>query len=154
MVPECNKNINKRKRGTPMSSGTPSIEGWQADFWAAMIKAAPRNISEERARYLTHENTEEMREHLAKLCGPLRPSTLPTKTPYLRLISEGQEIWLDKTDGQRTIAQAKDVFAGYRNPDFKSWGLDVKGKKSGKTGCAVYELHKNGRFEQFLTFRD
>mgnify|MGYP001612769123 FL=1 len=67
----------------------------------------------------------------------------------LRLISGGKSVKLDATDGKETLTKAKDVFV-YVDPDFKNWGCDVKSEATPETEVAVYEMVKDGTFQQLF----
>lgn len=69
---------------------------------------------------------------------------------YLKLISDGMEIAIGPTDGQGTIAQARDTFPGYIDSDFRNYKTDVKGQPTKAMPVVVYELVKNGTFSQIF----
>lgn len=77
------------------------------------------------------------------------PIAAPT-TGILRSISAGQTIMLEPTDGQRTMAQAEDVFSGYLDSDFRNYGCDVPGVAKPATPAEVLEMVKDGNFEQIF----
>lgn len=68
-------------------------------------------------------------------------------TSILRLISGGKRITIRPTSGQRTIAQATDIFTWGIDSDFKNWGLDVRGEAKPETPVLVYEMVEDGDFE-------
>lgn len=70
-----------------------------------------------------------------------------TKPAILQLISGGKNIVIRATSGQRTIAQANDVFTWYFDPNFKNWGLDVPGEAKPETPVEVHEMVKGGDFK-------
>jgi len=65
---------------------------------------------------------------------------------YLRLISGAESITLDPTDGNETIAQAKDLFTAGIDADFRNYGCDVASDPSGPTSVTVHEMVKDGDF--------
>ena len=67
----------------------------------------------------------------------------------VRLISGGTQLVLDACNGQRTIAQASDVFS-YISPDFKSWGTDVAGRATPKTPVTVHEVVEDANFAKMF----
>lgn len=69
---------------------------------------------------------------------------------HLRLISGGEKIVLAATNGTETLAQAQDIFTGYVDPRFKSWGLDVPASPMPETEVAVYEMEKSSTFAQLF----
>lgn len=70
-----------------------------------------------------------------------------SSVPYLRLISEGHSLTISACSGKRTIAKAKTLFRGYIDPDFVGYGLDVEGDATRDTDVEVYELIRDGNFE-------
>ena len=76
---------------------------------------------------------------------------METKTSVLLKISEGRKIIVPKTSGQRTLAQAKAVFTGHLDPDFKKWGTDIKGEPKPETPADVYEQIENATFAEMFT---
>jgi hypothetical protein len=69
---------------------------------------------------------------------------------HLKLISGGTEIIIDETDGQSTIAQAKDTFPGYIDPDFVNYRTDVKVQPTKKIKVQVFEMIKDGNLTQIF----
>ena len=65
--------------------------------------------------------------------------------------SLGLTATIPATTGAKTIAQAKDLFTGYIDPDFKNWGLDVAGEAKPETKVESLELAKNGTFNELFT---
>lgn len=61
----------------------------------------------------------------------------------MKLASTGK---IKGTKGYVTIARAKDVFTGWIDPDFKSWGTDVAGPDAKAQNVSAYELGKDGTF--------
>ncbi|MDD4412713.1 MAG: hypothetical protein PHR00_03655 [Patescibacteria group bacterium] len=68
----------------------------------------------------------------------------------LQLISAGQDITIKACDGQRTIAQAKELFTGFLDADFENWNLDKPGKATPATKAKVYELRQDAKFKQMF----
>lgn len=69
---------------------------------------------------------------------------------YLKLISNGTKIEIGATDGQDTIAQAKDTFPGYIDSDFLNYETDVKDQPTKETPVQVMELITNSNFLQIF----
>lgn len=67
----------------------------------------------------------------------------------VRLISGSEGLILDACDGQRTIAQAIDVFS-YIDPNFKNWGTNVAGEATPETPVAVYEIFEDANFAEMF----
>lgn len=118
-----------------------------------MLREELRVISELQAqlgKMLANDETGKVKSELKKFvtkrpCWTAQPFS--DRNPYLRCISEGQEIMIGETKGKRTIAKAKDVFPGWIDPDFVNYGLDVKGKAKPKIPAMVLEMEKNGTFK-------
>lgn len=55
------------------------------------------------------------------------------------------------TNGQETIAQAKEVFPGFIDPDFKNWGCDVTSESTPEMPVALHELVQDGDFRTIFT---
>ena len=69
---------------------------------------------------------------------------------YLKLISGNQSLVIRPTDGNSTIAQAKDIFTFYVDYDFANYGTDVKGKPTEETSVRVFETIKDGTLVQIF----
>ncbi len=69
---------------------------------------------------------------------------------YLKLISGGESITIGATDGQGTIAEAKDTFPGWIDDDFVNYGTKVKGQPKKATKVQVYEMIKDGTYAQIF----
>jgi hypothetical protein len=68
----------------------------------------------------------------------------------LRLISGEETLVLDPTDGKETISEAGDVFTGYIDPDFKSWGADEPSGPTPETPVQVHEMVQDATFAQMF----
>lgn len=72
------------------------------------------------------------------------------ETKDLKLISSvGETLTIDACDGTEILADAKDVF-NYIDSDFRNWGADEPGQATEETPVAVYEIMKNGTYEEFF----
>lgn len=67
----------------------------------------------------------------------------------LRLISGGETLVLDETDGIETIPTSEGVF-GYIDRDFKNWCADEASGPTPKTPVAVHELARDATFSQMF----
>ena len=65
--------------------------------------------------------------------------------PYLRKITEGV---LGATTGERTLAKAGELFSASLDSDFAYWGTDVVGPATEEAPFEVFEMVKDGTFEQ------
>ncbi len=74
----------------------------------------------------------------------------PAPHPMLHRLYDDEKIMIGATNGQETMARAKNVFTGYLDPDFKNWGTDAAGRPTQQTGVAVYELRQNATFNQMF----
>ena len=68
----------------------------------------------------------------------------------VKLISGAETLELDSTDGKETMAKAGDLFTGYLDSDFKSYGTDVKSGPTEKANVQVHEMIKDGTFAQIF----
>ncbi|MCX6719399.1 MAG: hypothetical protein NTZ38_03440, partial [Candidatus Taylorbacteria bacterium] len=71
-------------------------------------------------------------------------------TGYVKLIFGAETLELDETDGQATIAKAKDTFPGWIDPDFREYGCDVESESTKKTQVTVHEMIKDGTFARIF----
>jgi hypothetical protein len=67
----------------------------------------------------------------------------------LLLISKGEDLVLDQTDGQETLTAATDVFR-YIDSNFKNWGCDVPGSPTKETPVSVYEMVRDSSFKEMF----
>lgn len=67
----------------------------------------------------------------------------------LRLLSGGENLTIDATDGQEILAEAGDVFVSI-DGDFKNWGADEKSCATEEVPVDVYEIAKDGTFAQLF----
>ena len=66
--------------------------------------------------------------------------------PITRLLNGG-ELMLPATTGDRTIAKAIAIFAGYIDPNFTNWELDVLAAATAKTCIEVHEMVCDANFK-------
>jgi hypothetical protein len=67
----------------------------------------------------------------------------------LLLISKGEDLVLDQTDGQETLTEATNVFR-YIDSNFKNWGCDVPGPPTKETPIRVYEMVTDSSFKEMF----
>lgn len=133
-----------------MSNGTALLSGAYIEFQAAVLKALPRDINDEAALDWAN-NGEKLTNFLSGLVNKGEKREKPKSTePILHLLSDG-EIILPETDSKRTLAKAKDTFPGFLDSDFKNWGTDVVGEKSGEMPVSIYEIRQNATFSDMFT---
>jgi hypothetical protein len=92
-------------------------------------------------------------EWLAELKNFLRKENCWTgivAKPILRLISGDYPLTIDAVDGTEILADAKDVFVGGIDPDFKNWGADEIGNPTAETPIDVHEMTKDATFSQMF----
>ena len=65
---------------------------------------------------------------------------------HLRLISSAESIVIPATNDVRSIAERKDLFPGWIDPDFMNWKLDLKQVPTEATPVQVLEMVKDGKF--------
>jgi hypothetical protein len=68
---------------------------------------------------------------------------------FSRIISGGQQLFIDPVDGSAILADAKGIF-DYVDPDFKEWGADERGAVTRETEVQVRELMKDAMFPQMF----
>ena len=69
----------------------------------------------------------------------------------LKLLSGGKTIIVDACDGSETLANAKEVFKYWIDPDFENWGTNKPGKMTAETAVAVHEIVKDSTFSQIFS---
>jgi len=72
----------------------------------------------------------------------------PVVVNYCRSISSGKKIIIGATNGRAMIAEAKDTFPGFIDPDFVNYKTNVPGQPTRKMRVEVLELVRNGTFSQ------
>ena len=65
---------------------------------------------------------------------------------HLRLISSAESIVIPATNDVRSIAERKDLFPGWIDPDFKNWKLGLQQVPTEATPVQVLEMVKDGKF--------
>lgn len=73
-----------------------------------------------------------------------------TETDYLHFISPLAGLILPATSGKRIISDAKDVFPGHIDRDFKRQNANESGKAKPKTVVDVYEMKKDGNLQELF----
>lgn len=68
---------------------------------------------------------------------------------YLRLLSD-KPLIIAPTDGKRVIADAKGVFTGGIDGDFKKWNADEPGVAKGETTAQIYEMAQDATFAKMF----
>lgn len=69
----------------------------------------------------------------------------------LRLISSNKKLMIEALDGKAYIANAKNIFKSYINPNFKSWGLNKSGPATKEILVDVSEIVEDATFAQIFT---
>ena len=78
------------------------------------------------------------------------PCWVVVKTnPYFKVLAIST---LKATTGERTLAQAINVFTGYLDSGFVKWRTDVDGQPTEEALFEVLELVKDGKFEQVFSW--
>lgn len=70
---------------------------------------------------------------------------------YLRPLDFGK-IKIKACDGSRTIAESKEIFKGFIDENFKSWGLDKKCPATPECGVSSLALVENATLKQILSW--
>jgi len=65
-----------------------------------------------------------------------------TEGKILRLISQGENLVIDATDGTQTIVEARDIFRSGIDAAFKNWGTNKASEATEETPVQVYEMYK------------
>ncbi len=72
-------------------------------------------------------------------------------TSILKLISAGEKIMIESSDGKALISRAKNIFKSGIDSDFTIWELNETGVPTPETLLAVYEMANNATFIQMFT---
>jgi hypothetical protein len=72
------------------------------------------------------------------------------KKQFTRLISDGEKLIIDAVDGSETLADAKEIFTGGIDSDFKNWDADEKGSAASEALAEVREMIKDATFSQMF----
>jgi hypothetical protein len=67
----------------------------------------------------------------------------------LKLISAGEPLVLNPTDGRETLARATDVFR-YIDRNFEHWNCDTAARATKETPVQVYEMVRDGTFQEMF----
>ena len=121
----------------------------QEMFGASLRKANP--FSDE-AQDLIENHWDELEDELEVMSIAAINCVIKRKrvNPILRLISGGETIVLDKTDGMDTIPASRGVVFSFVDSDFVRWGVDEMSEPTGKTPVAVYEQVWDATFAQMF----
>lgn len=65
-----------------------------------------------------------------------------------------KKITIPPCSGKETIAEAKDVFTGWIDSDFKNWKADEEGSATPETQVTLSKLTENSTFEQIFSTPD
>jgi hypothetical protein len=78
-----------------------------------------------------------------------QPSVTPAPDRIFHRLFVDEKIIVGATDGMKTMAEARGVFTGYLDPNFKSWGTDKSCQQATKpTKAVIYELWADATFSQ------
>jgi hypothetical protein len=69
----------------------------------------------------------------------------------LKLISAGEKIMIESSDGKALISKAKNTFKSWIDPDFANWKLNETGAATPETLLDVYEMANNATFVQMFS---
>lgn len=73
------------------------------------------------------------------------------KNQITRIVPGAEKLTIEALDGKLRIADAKNVFKSYIDPDFKSSELDQYGPATPKMSVTVREIIENATFMQMFT---
>jgi len=68
----------------------------------------------------------------------------------LRLLTKGESIVIESSDGSETLANARETFKSWIDSDFKKWGTDKPSVATEDTAVQVYEMVKDATFAQMF----
>ena len=69
---------------------------------------------------------------------------------FLKLISFGEELMIEASDGQATINEFKESFKASISFNFQYWGLSKPGVATPETLLEIYELAADATFQQMF----
>ena len=134
------------------------VEGMVRVVVDAARKAAKEAITELENRKVLNEKNfqrilaqgDKVTERVKMVVAELMAELAENIVGRLKLVSGGKSVKLTATEGRETLTNARDVFTGYIDPDFKNWGLDVVSEPTKEMEVAVYEMIKDGNFAQLF----
>lgn len=85
--------------------------------------------------------------------GKTYPKLVAMSQPLTRLYM-GEEIVVGATTGDKTFANAKDVFNAYLDPNFERRGTNKRGKATERAPVAIYEIRMNATFREVFSSLD
>ncbi len=77
-----------------------------------------------------------------------KPAGLPATTSHLRRLESG--LVVPATAGTRTFVSTRDMFPGYFDEEFVSYGTNVPAEAMPETKVDLYEMTADGNFETLL----
>ncbi|MFA7702785.1 MAG: hypothetical protein WCX80_05020 [Patescibacteria group bacterium] len=86
-----------------------------------------------------------------KFFEELLADKIETKSSILKLISGGEKIMIEVSDGKATIANAANTFKSYLDSDFKDRGLDTPGLETPEILVDIHEIIEDANFSQIFT---
>ena len=127
---------------------TAKLAGLQID---ALQKVRTGQLTLTHFEWFLNLSTERREEYMVN-GKPTTQAPVPAARPasILRLISGGETLVLDPTDGKETIPAAEDVFTGFIDSDFKNWGADEAGGPTPETSVQVHEMMQDATFAQMF----
>lgn len=146
---------SESKKGGVMArknvSNLVSAMGVLMSIITALVVAVKKNggTDEDIYRLATPEG-ESIIEKIAQIISTAgKKAVAKIQTEYLKLLFVGEIIFINATDGKKTLARAKNIFQ-YIDSDLKSLGTDKAGDAKEKTEVCIYELTKNTNFGKFF----
>ncbi|MBI5400614.1 MAG: hypothetical protein HZB12_00645 [Candidatus Yonathbacteria bacterium] len=132
----------------PNGNGNTLSLDRQANFHAAVLKALPRDIDSEIALGWERNGDAPTKVLRNALCLPASQALDENK--ILHRLYVDKVITIPACDGTQTLAQAKEAFLSYLDPDFKNWDLDKVGKATEESAVQVHEMVKDATFAQMF----
>jgi len=85
-----------------------------------------------------------------KFFEDLLAEEIEQKLSILRLISGGEKIMIESSDGKATIANAKNTFKPYIDGNFNNWKLNTPGSATPEMLVDIYEIIQDANFSQIF----
>lgn len=95
------------------------------------------------------DSKEDAGREIAMIFGRNALTAMVVETEFLRLISGGQKLTIDATDGKEILANANSIFV-HIDSVFRNWGTNKSSQATVETEVCVYEMIKDANFEQLF----
>ena len=117
-----------------------------AAFISRWIDAAPRDMTSDEMQWVI-DNPQKVKSCLLSMMRPVPEAAQPlTFGKHLQLVTGAESLLIPAGNDERCIAERKDLFPGWIDPDFMNWKLDLKQVPTEATPVQVLEMVKDGKF--------